>query len=369
VAVLRPSHLLAAVCLAPALALAPAVAHARPSAKASHRHAHVAPTPKHKRPAPPAQSVGSPTDGHLIDGAYLHDAPYIRRFPVYAGTDARWGLDSLVGLIERAARAVRKKFPDAVLSVGQLSRKGGGDIDRHASHESGRDVDIGFYIKNTANKPIYGDHLVSFLPDGTAPSWPGARFDDARNWALVASLVGDGRAHITHIFVATPIRARLLEYAAKIGAPHDLRVRASQLMAQPRGSLPHDDHFHVRIACPAGMKKCVELPKRRAPRGAVAHGHSSAAHAGHASSRPPAPASRSAGKPESTPAPARPSKKEEENASVVPTLGPIVPGLDTAIIAAPLAVPSAPARPGASGPAPTQDQRPIDDPDGVLEPR
>ena len=35
-------------------------------------------------------------------------------------------------MIERAARSVRKQFPDAVLSVGHLSRQGGGDLDRHA---------------------------------------------------------------------------------------------------------------------------------------------------------------------------------------------------------------------------------------------
>ncbi len=31
-------------------------------------------------------------------------------------------------------------------------------------------------------------------------------------------------------------------------------------MIQPHGTLPHDDHFHVRIACPSNMSGCVENP-------------------------------------------------------------------------------------------------------------
>ena len=206
------------------------------------------------------RSVGSPTDGHLLSASHLDDGPHLRVVPSYAQGDVRWGLGPLVGMIDRSARAVRKQFPDAVLSIGHISRAGGGELDRHVSHESGRDADIGFYIKNQTGHPLMGDHFVAFRGDGTAPSWPGALFDDARNWALVSTMVNDGAPHITHIFVATPLRARLLAYAERSGASPATRSRAAELMAQPRGCLPHDDHFHVRIACPAGMTGCVETP-------------------------------------------------------------------------------------------------------------
>jgi len=222
-------------------------------------------------------SIGSPTDGRLVGGAHLTEAPYLRIIPVYAGSDVRWGLDSLVGLIDHAARVVRHQFPDAVLSVGHLSRRGGGDIDRHASHESGRDADLGFYIRSQTGHPLYSDHMVAFRGDGTAPSWPGAQFDDARNWALVASIAEDARVKVTYLFVAAPLRARLLAYAAHVGAPLAVRNKAAELMVQPRGSLPHDDHFHVRIACPSGMSACIELPTR--PKRAA----SMMARAGHGS--------------------------------------------------------------------------------------
>ncbi|MEO8799681.1 MAG: penicillin-insensitive murein endopeptidase, partial [Polyangiaceae bacterium] len=161
------------------------------------------------------RSVGSPTDGHLLGGARLDDAPYVRVMPHDVPGDVRWGLSPLVSMIDRAAKGVAKKYPGSVLETGQLSRLGGGDVGDHASHESGRDADLAYYVKNSQEKQVFTDRMVRFLGDGTAPTWPGARFDDARNWLLISSVVQD-RANVSHIFVAAPIRARLLAYAAKI---------------------------------------------------------------------------------------------------------------------------------------------------------
>ena len=214
-------------------------------------------------------------------GAHLDDAPYLRIVPCYVPGDVRWGLGPLIMLIDRGARIVRHQFPDAVMSVGHISRAGGGEIDRHASHESGRDADIGFYVRGQTGRALYAEHFVPFRADGTAPSWPGAYFDDAKNWALVSSFVNEAPARVTYIFVASPLRARLLAYAEKVGAPVSARNKAAELMVQPRGSLPHDDHFHVRIGCPAGMTGCIEFPTvSRARRLAhLAHGRARSAHA------------------------------------------------------------------------------------------
>jgi penicillin-insensitive murein endopeptidase len=191
---------------------------------------------------------------------HLDESPYLRVSPAYAAGDVRWGLEPLVTMLDRAGRAVRRQFPDAVLSVGHLSRQGGGDLERHRSHESGRDADVGFFVRSSAGHPLTPSHFVPFSSDGSAVGWPGAYFDDARNWALVAAMIGDPEGHLTHVFVAAPLRARLLAYAERMGVPSAVRVRAAELMQQPRGALPHDDHFHVRIGCPAHMSGCVENP-------------------------------------------------------------------------------------------------------------
>ena len=221
------------------------------------------------------RSVGSPTEGHLVGGTHLEETPYLRVSPAHAGGDVRWGLEPLVSAIDRAARAVRRQFPDAVATVGHLSRQGGGEIDRHHSHESGRDADVQFYVRTRGNKPLLSNGFVSFKGDGSAAHWPGAYFDDVRNWTFVHALVTDPHAHVTHIFVAAPLRARLLAIAEHLGAPQNVRMRAAEVMVQPRGALPHDDHFHIRIACPPRMHGCVENPTApsaaiaRAPRGLI----------------------------------------------------------------------------------------------------
>jgi penicillin-insensitive murein DD-endopeptidase len=206
------------------------------------------------------RSLGSPTDGHLVGGMHLDETTTVRVVPADISGDVRWGLQPLVTMLERGARAVRRQFPGTVTSVGHLSREGGGSVEQHRSHESGRDADVGFFVRSAAGAQLLESHFVRFKGDGTAVGWPGAYFDEPKNWALVSALLSDPQAHVTHIFISAPLRGRLLGYAEKIGAPSALRVRAAEILQQPHGTLPHDDHFHVRIACPSHMSGCVENP-------------------------------------------------------------------------------------------------------------
>jgi penicillin-insensitive murein endopeptidase len=241
---------------------------------------------------------------------HLDETAYLRIVPADTEGDVRWGLEPLVTMVDRAARAVRRQFPEAITSVGHLSREGGGGIERHRSHESGRDADIGFFVHGSNGRQLLASHFVQFRGDATAVGWPGAYFDDAKNWALVAALIGDEPAHVTHIFVASPLRARLLAYAERVGAPLALRVRAAEVMQQPHGALPHDDHFHVRIACPGHMTGCVENPLVRGRSPALPHeslprGRRRPAAAGVAiaSKRPASPLSHAPAAPAEAPSP------------------------------------------------------------------
>jgi penicillin-insensitive murein DD-endopeptidase len=219
-----------------------------------------------KATATASYSIGSPNQGRLDGGKRLAVAPYLRVVPYYAESTARWGLPDLVGLIERAARRVARRFPDAVLSVGDLSRREGGDLERHHSHKSGRDADLGFYLRSASDKPLLPARFVTFSPRGSATDLAGAVFDEARNWALVEALIEDGKARVSHIFVARHIRARLLRYAEQHGVSAELRQRAADVMMQP-SQAAHDDHFHVRIGCPPDQgRKCVEYAVLRSPR-------------------------------------------------------------------------------------------------------
>jgi penicillin-insensitive murein endopeptidase len=172
----------------------------------------------------------------------------------------------MVNMIDRAARHVNKRFPGAVLDVGDLSVKHGGDVARHHSHESGRDADLGFYAVDAKGKQIHGKTFVKFNPDLSSPNYPGAKFDLPRNWAFVQEILTDPAARVSHIFIADWLKRELLAYA-KTHAVRGVYERAALVLMQPHNSLPHDDHIHVRISCPhEAHSQCIELAKN-APHG------------------------------------------------------------------------------------------------------
>jgi penicillin-insensitive murein endopeptidase len=223
--------------------------------------AHAAPVGSPKNTAKkPSKSIGAPNQGSLAAGVHLETGAHLRVVAAYAPGDPRWGVRELVDAIDRAAKEVRKRYPDAILGVGHLSRKDGGEIDRHHSHESGRDADLAFYLVDVAGRPVTRDRFLTILPNGVASADSHVRFDDGRNWALLSALVTDPHARVTHIFVVNHLRTRLLAYAARVGAPGWLRGRVAEVLMQPHHALPHDDHFHVRVGCPAASSECIEWP-------------------------------------------------------------------------------------------------------------
>lgn len=213
--------------------------------------------PKAQKAQKSAQSVGTPDDGKLQGGKRIQGSSTLR----VVGS-LQYGLPSLVGMLERSAAKVAKRYPGSVLTVGDLSQKGGGDVGGHRSHESGRDADVAFYLRKN-DKPFAAKRFAKVTEDGTVVGHPGARFDDARNWELVASWLSDSEAQVLQVFVARHLRARLLAYAAHSGASAALRNRAAQVLIQPRKALPHDNHFHVRIACPKSSDECVNFAKKK----------------------------------------------------------------------------------------------------------
>jgi penicillin-insensitive murein endopeptidase len=106
--------------------------------------------------------------------------------------------------------------------------------------------------------------FLTVAPDGSARKKPKLRFDDARNWTLIESFLTDKEARVEHIFVSAEIRARLLAHARRKGTYLPLLHRAALALKQPRKGLAHDDHFHVRIACPKSQRNVCQSPS--APR-------------------------------------------------------------------------------------------------------
>jgi penicillin-insensitive murein DD-endopeptidase len=173
-------------------------------------------------------------------------------------------LPQLVTLLERGARRVRGRHPGSVLLIGDLSRRGGGDLVAHRSHESGRDADVGFYFVDSRGAPVEITRFRAVDSRGRAVGERRLRFDLQRNWMLIQSFLTDPQIRVQHIFVAAPLRKRLLDYARERGVSLPVLHRAGLAMKQPRDGLLHDDHYHVRIACPPRQRDvCVAEPPER----------------------------------------------------------------------------------------------------------
>jgi penicillin-insensitive murein endopeptidase len=211
------------------------------------------------RPLPKeSRSEGYPWAGRLQRGVRAVESRYLRYTTEYARGGNFWGTWELVQLVERAAYRVAQRAPGARLSIGDVSRPGGGDIAGHGSHENGRDVDIAFYILDGAGRPMEPYAFAAFDAQGrgTGPN-VGLQFDDRRNFELVAKLVTDGDARVQYIFVANHLRRRLLAEGRRVGAPSVVLGRLERVLVEPREGHSHANHFHVRIYCaPADRPRC-----------------------------------------------------------------------------------------------------------------
>ncbi len=207
-----------------------------------------------------AQSIGAPNAGHLEGAMLLRGSHTLKQ---KEGSHS-WGLPELVHALQRASIKVAKKHRNSVMLVGDLSGRTGGFLERHGSHQTGRDADVGLYVMNSKGKPVNVRHFVAFDATGKGRELPWAMFDEARNWDLVEALLTDDKASVRYLFISNPLRAKLLAQAAKKHATREMIARAAAAMMSPPEADVHDDHIHVRIACPESMRGvCIEEAMQR----------------------------------------------------------------------------------------------------------
>lgn len=198
-------------------------------------------------------SVGLPYHGTLTDAVELPAiGPGFARYRPYAKRN--YGTTALVHAVERAAQEVARLAPSgARLLVGDLSAEFGGRVSGHASHRTGRDVDLLLYATTLDGVSVTSPGFVHFGADGLACTGSGeyVQLDVRREWILIRSLLTDPEAEVLWIFASREIEAHVTAYALSIGEPPQLVARAISVLHQPRDSANHDDHLHVRVACTA----------------------------------------------------------------------------------------------------------------------
>lgn len=195
-------------------------------------------------PAQPTQSVGAPNKGRLLHGIPLPEGDaWIFRPMRKRAYGSRTTIESLV----RAFTIFGAEYPDTPpIRIGEISGPRGGRAFPHKSHRSGRDVDIGYVLKNPP-------------ADGWRRATP-RDFDVERNWALIRALVETGT--VQQIYVSAGLQRLLRKHAAKELSPQELAVYFWDEDAGPqqRPVLKHQDghrdHMHVRFECEPENARC-----------------------------------------------------------------------------------------------------------------
>jgi murein endopeptidase len=197
-------------------------------------------------------SVGSIANGYLVNGVELPFAG--EHHVVMAEHQTRatnYGTDEMVAFILDSAKYVASAFPNSLLSVGNIGRAGGGRIPWSISHRAGRDVDLAFYMLDSKGNQVILPSMVSLVPpDGTVNAdGEILTFDAAHNWALVKRMLESEHAEVDYIFCADFLIGLMFEHAQAEGVSSRILKGYRETIRQPRGTLPHDDHMHVRIRC------------------------------------------------------------------------------------------------------------------------
>jgi penicillin-insensitive murein endopeptidase len=186
--------------------------------------------------AGPSHAIGGTSAGCLAGGVTLPPSRGLRVMrPERGRFTGHRELVAFLRALGRAAHAAKL----GVVPLGDLSQPRGGPAPSgHSSHQTGLDVDIWYQATTRAGKP---DEVMMVDARRGRP----ARAWRARHRRLVQLAASDPR--VDRLFVHPLLKRSLCENARGNRA----------WLRKVRPWWGHDDHFHVRLACPAGDAACV----------------------------------------------------------------------------------------------------------------
>ncbi len=186
-------------------------------------------------------SIGDPNAGLLVNPLPFPEGPYWRirnRLESYGTAET---IESIVTAIE----SVEARFPGSPrVVIGDISRPDGGRLNRHRSHQAGRDADVGLYYSR-----------------GELPDFATARKQDLdlpRTWTLVRALITE--TDVDRIFLDRSLIAVLYAYA-RDQEDEDLDWLRDVFGRRGDGSKGiiqherrHRNHMHVRFFNPRAQE-------------------------------------------------------------------------------------------------------------------
>ncbi len=197
------------------------------------------------------RSIGFYSKGCFAGGVALPtDGPHWQVMRL--SRNRRWAMPQMISLIERLSEQGARDGWNGLL-VGDISQPRGGPMATgHASHQVGLDADIWAMPMpdrrlSTEARETMGAR--SLLKPGKEPR----ALDETRWTPAYAALLKDAASFpdVERIFVAPAIKKKLC----------DTTIGDRSWLSKIRPYWGHDEHFHVRISCPAGSPDCKAQAK------------------------------------------------------------------------------------------------------------
>lgn len=194
----------------------------------------------------PEMPIGSYAKGCIAGAVQLSaDGPGWQAMRL--SRDRRWGSAELVHYIEALAQAVVQDGSRGIL-VGDMGQARGGPMaSGHASHQIGLDVDL--WLQPMPDHVLSANEreslsAISVLKAGTREVDP-KQFGETQRLLIYRAAQLPG---VARIFVAPGIKRSLCS----------VHWRDRSFLSKIRPWYGHDDHFHVRLLCPANSSSCVD---------------------------------------------------------------------------------------------------------------
>lgn len=193
-----------------------------------------------------AQSIGKYTSGCLRGAVTLpHNGQGYQVMRL--SRNRYYGHPDLVRFIEKLGQTIQRQRLGNLL-IGDMGQpRGGPTLTGHRSHQTGLDVDIWYLLADEAERrPL----SLSEREDWGAPSvlLAGANGVNPGQWSTENEKILEAAARmpeVDRIFVNAHIKRELCA-----------NKTSRDWLQKIRPWYAHDDHFHVRLKCPAGNLYC-----------------------------------------------------------------------------------------------------------------
>ena len=191
----------------------------------------------------PSRAVGRPAFGRLDDGRKL-----VSSTAIHARSRDVWGTVETVAALTRGAQEIEALFPDrGPLVVTDISKRGGGHLRPHRTHQNGQDVDVLLYSMRSPG--------IKATRHGMEGARGPGDLDLERTLALLLTLRRADALEV--VLLDRRLQRALFVYARDVvGLSEEVRAGLFEFPGGSRDALvrhapKHATHMHLRFRSPA----------------------------------------------------------------------------------------------------------------------